>query len=127
MTDEELALQEFLKGLELFEASKTENKPVINKILYNKLNGVILKKITEEYTNTHPDLTLMNVDQTYIHDEDLIKNYYVQDGQVVRRTIERLNYSKKVLEQSETGRFTTVKNNMIFVADQGDCYEYKRN
>ena len=127
MTDEELALQEFLKGLELFEASKTENKPVINKILYNKLNGVILKKITEEYTNTHPDLALMNVDQTYIHNEDLIKNYYVQDGQVVRRTIERLNYSKKVLEQSETGRFTTVKNNMIFVADQGDCYEYKRN
>ena len=127
MTADELAIQEFLKGLELFEAGRTQSQPVINKVLYNKLSGAIIQKITTEYTNTHPDLDLIDVDQTFIHCEDLLKNFYVKDGCVERRKIERFNYLKKVLEPCDQGRFTTAKNNMLFIADQGDSYEYTKN
>ena len=56
--NDDLALQEFIKGMQLFEETRTETVPIVNKILYNKLNGAIIQKITTEYTNTNSDLDL---------------------------------------------------------------------
>ena len=106
--NDDLALQEFIKGMQLFEETRTETVPIVNKILYNKLNGAIIQKITTEYTNTNSDLDLMTVDQTFIHDENLIKNFYVKDGQITKKPIQRFNYYKKQLELNQNGRFTTV-------------------
>ena len=125
--NDDLALQEFIKGMQLFEETRTETVPIVNKILYNKLNGAIIQKITTEYTNTNSDLDLMTVDQTFIHDENLIKNFYVKDGQITKEPLQRFNYYKKQLELNQNGRFTTVKNNMMFVAEFGDTYEYTKN
>lgn len=125
MTNDELAVQEFLRGLELFEASRIENVPIINKILYNQYTGAIISKITTEYENKNEDLDLMDVDQTYIHDERLLTDFHVRDGSVARKPNPKLNFTKRMLVPAINGRFTTVKNNMLFIAHTGDSYDYK--
>ena len=81
----------------------------------------------EMKSNIHYKYPLIDDGLTRDDCEDLLKNFYVKDGCVARRKIERFNYLKKVLEPCDQGRFTTAKNNMLFIADQGDSYEYTKN
>ena len=125
MSDE---YEEFLKGMAHFEANRPKAIVIVNKILYNKFSGEILKKITTVgYVNDNSNLDIMDVDQTFIHNENLFIDFYVKDGLITKKNRKKLDYNKRLLEQSEHGRFTTLRSNMLFVAQEGDNYDYKKD
>lgn len=121
-------LEEFFKGIAEFEATRPQPVVIVNKILYNKFSGAILQKITTvDYVNDNDDLAVMDVDQTYMHDENLLVDFYVKDGVVIKKDRKRLDYNRRLLEPCENGRFTTVPGNMLFVTDEGDTYDYRKD
>jgi hypothetical protein len=120
-------IEEFLRGIADFEANRPTNQPVISRVLYNKMTGAIVKKITGAYENTDDKLDLLDVDQTYIHNENLMDNFCVRSGAICLKERQTLDYSKKVLMSSDTGKFTTAKDNMLFVAADGDRYDHRKN
>jgi len=59
--------------------------------------------------------------------ENLFIDFYVKDGLITKKNRKKLDYNKRLLEQSEHGRFTTLRSNMLFVAQEGDNYDYKKD
>lgn len=129
MTDQkQQAWDEFVKGMEEFERTRPAVIKIVRKILYNTLSGAIIQKISDdEFVNTNTDLSVLDVDQTYFDHSKLLTEFYVKDSTIHKKPRTRLDFTKRRLEPCVNGKFTTLPNNMLFVSNQGDTYDYRRN
>lgn len=126
LSDQEYA--EFTKGMMEFEKTRPVIEKITRKILYNTLSGAIIAKISDEnYTTQDPAFALLDVEQSYFDYTKLKEEYYVSDNRVMRIPGRRVSEIKRLIVPTENGRFTVTKHNMLFVSEQGETYDYRKN
>lgn len=118
-------IDELLKGIQLFEDNKPTDVKIVRKVSYQTLTGAILERVTTEGWIPVDGLSTIDVDMADFNDENLIKNFHIKDNILQKKPQVRLDFSKRLLEPSQGGKFTTLPNNMLFVSIRGDTYDYR--
>ena len=88
---------------------------------YDAKTGVGVLKNTGESV---PNLSYIVVDETTYRGIEFCSKYKVVNGVLVGKTV---RHTAKKLEKTINGRFTTTKNNMLFLtngSEETDCWDY---
>ena len=103
------------------------DRPVLAyKVYYDATSGRCTHKTVGEDSSTHPYVL---VDHTTYNEIDICDKFKVSDGKLERMVQAVLN---KRLSRVTSGRFRTVKNNMMFVVDNNfvgetDSWDYYKD
>jgi len=113
------SLKELVNGFSVKHPIRLET---VYTVVYRISTGEIVN-VTVDPIDVSNGLEKLVIDKSAYEIADLIPNYKVRKNKLV--SIKQRRYTECILELSETGQFITTKNNMLFIADIGDRYDYR--